>query len=110
MLKSLKHHQFNFQNISGLPLFCEPPVVDTSSYIFTGIEFTDRFNDMPFGKENPVQFFINVGSQESWINPEMTETRSDKSGATNIKFFVKQYLFFILALFLYQMDDWKINK
>ena len=80
-------------------MFCEPPVVDTSYYIFTGIEFTDRFNDMPFGKENPVQFFINVGSQESWIKPEMTGTRLDTSGATDIKIFVKPYLFFILVSF-----------
>jgi hypothetical protein len=53
---------------------------------------------MPFGKENPVQFFFNVGSQESWIKPEMTETRLNTSVATNIKFFVKPYLLFILVL------------
>ena len=99
MSKGLKFHHFNLQDISGLPLFCEPPVVDTSYYLFTGIEFTDRFNDMPFGKENPVQFFFNVGSQKSWIKPEMTETRLNSSVATNIKFFVKPYLLFILVLF-----------
>ena len=54
---------------------------------------------MPFGKENPVQFFFNVGSQESWIMPEMTETRLNTSVATNNKFFVKPYMLFILVLF-----------
>ena len=60
---------------------------------------------MPFVKENPVQFFFNVGSQESWIKAEITGTRLTTSGAT----ITKPYVFFIIILFFYQIDDWEIN-